>query len=435
MTDQTQIKKQLDLYASKKLGKYKLKKPLGKGGYCEVWMAADTVEGIDVALKIPILSNGKRDSESLLKEVKLVSQLRHPNILHLKNADIVEGHAVMATELSQKTLEECCRPMSPARIITIMTQVLKALEYAHSKKVVHCDVTPSNIFLFPENRAALGDFGIGIHVKGRVVTIDEFGTPGYVAPEQAYGKPSYSSDCFAVAVILYEYLTGVVPKWPFKWPFKGYEKLKQKTGVKFTEFMKKALQLDVEKRFKNGSQMLGAFNDAIPERLRIKANVNVQQFTMPNWRKAKIEQYRTKYSKLFTPFVECKVCSRPVSEQMQFCPWCGTDKNTFREQTDKPLYCPDCKKGVLAEWRFCPWCYGPGFKNPSSKKTKNHVYDSRCQKCSGKTNHFMIYCPWCHAKQKQKAISKLPDKCDKCKWPIDKTFWHFCPWCRENLHE
>lgn len=261
----------LGLRPSKRLGKYRLKKKLGKGGYCEVWMAADTIEGIDVALKIPLVgTDGKRDNESLLKEIKLVAQLRHPNILHLKNADIIEEHAVMATELSQKTLDECTRPMAPARIINIITQVLMALEHAHSKKVIHCDVTPANIFLFQKKRVALGDFGIGFSIKGRVGTIDEYGTPGYVAPEQAYGRPTYSSDCFAAAAILYEFLTGSLPKFPFKWPLKGYDKLRQRTNLKFCNFLKKALHPDMSKRFKNASQMLKALEEATPQKLKKK---------------------------------------------------------------------------------------------------------------------------------------------------------------------
>ncbi|MHC4468753.1 MAG: protein kinase domain-containing protein, partial [Planctomycetota bacterium] len=93
--------------------------------------------------------------------------------------------------------------------------MLDGLSYAHQKRIVHCDVTPGNIFLFPNGRAAIGDFGIGILIEGRMKTIDDYGTPGYVAPEQAFGKPTYRSDCFSVALILYEFLTGVLPRWPF----------------------------------------------------------------------------------------------------------------------------------------------------------------------------------------------------------------------------
>ena len=227
------------------LGKYRLRKVIDAGGSCEVWQARDTIEGIWVAIKIPLVGvNGRRDNGPLLREIKAVSNLRHPNILSIKNADIINGHAVLVTELSTRTLADCTKPMSVVRIISIVSGVLKGLAYAHNQRIVHCDVSPSNIFLFADNRAAIGDFGISLKLKGRVRTVDDFGTPGYVAPEQAYGYPTFRSDCFAVGLILYEYITGVLPRWPFNWPYKGHERLREKTGTAFVKFMKRALSVD-----------------------------------------------------------------------------------------------------------------------------------------------------------------------------------------------
>ena len=120
------------------------------------------------------------------------------------------------------TLDDCCRPMGVNRVFLIIRQVLDGLSYAHHKRIVHCDVTPGNIFLFSNGHAAIGDFGIGILAKGRAITIDDYGTPGYVAPEQAFGKPSFRRDCFSVALILYEFLSGVLPRWPFSWPISSW---------------------------------------------------------------------------------------------------------------------------------------------------------------------------------------------------------------------
>jgi serine/threonine-protein kinase len=176
----------------------------------------------------------------------------------VKTADIIDGHAVMVTELSVGTLADCSKPMSVRRIISIISQVLDGLRYAHRKKIVHCDVTPGNIFLFPNGRASLGDFGIGLQVKGRMQTVEDFGTPGYVAPEQAYGRPTYRSDCFAIGLIFYQYITGTLPQWPFRWPPRGYNHLREKTNLAFARFLKKALALDPEKRFANAEKMLTA---------------------------------------------------------------------------------------------------------------------------------------------------------------------------------
>ena len=137
--------------------------------------------------------------------------------------------------------------------------------YAHSQRVVHCDVTPGNIFLFPDGRTALGDFGISRYQRGRIVTMDEFGTPGYVAPEQAYGKPTFASDCFAAGLILYEYITGYLPQWPFEWPLRGADRLKNRTNWSFMRVVRKALELSPRKRYSNADEMLKAILAAAPE--------------------------------------------------------------------------------------------------------------------------------------------------------------------------
>ncbi len=250
-----------------KLGKYKLDKRLGIGGSCEVWRARDTVEGVKVALKIPPENIEGAENTALLREIRLVSKLRHQHILPVKNADIIQGRAVLATELSTKTLDDCSKPMSARRIVSIMEQVLAGLAYAHKHRVVHCDVTPGNIFLFESDRAALGDFGISKQKKGRMETMEEYGTPGYVSPEQAYGRPDYRSDCFSVGLILYEYLTGVLPKWPFKRPFKGEQRVKEKTTGVFLNFVVKALAVEPKKRYANAGKMLEALRKAKPRKL------------------------------------------------------------------------------------------------------------------------------------------------------------------------
>ena len=99
-TDRTKPKttgsSSLALKRGRRLGKYRLAKYLGEGGSCEVWKARDSVEGIWVALKIPLAdAHGKRDNQALLREVRLVAQLRHPHIMPVKNADIIGEHAVL----------------------------------------------------------------------------------------------------------------------------------------------------------------------------------------------------------------------------------------------------------------------------------------------------------------------------------------------------
>jgi serine/threonine-protein kinase len=417
------------------LGKYRLETCLGRGGYCEVWKARDHVEGIWVALKIPQADvHGKRDNQAVLREVRLVAQLRHPHIMPVKNAEIINGYAVLATELSVKTLEDCSRPMGFRRIVSIMSQVLEGLAYAHSCRMVHCDVTPGNIFLFPNGRAAIGDFGIGLKIKGRMQTVDEFGTPGYVAPEQAYGYPTYRSDCFAVGLILYEYITGTLPRWPFKWPARGIRRLKQKTGSSFVMFMKKTLSVSPEARFANAHDMLLGLRAALPRSLSDTLSPGVVRRGEPDWRKVRRDSFLKRYRKTFGDLHSCVDCNEPLSERMEVCPWCGSDRNRFDNRTVMSHLCHRCHRGVLPEWNYCPWCYGEGFEPQSPEPGQKTSYQGNCKHCGGKVMRFMRYCPWCNRKIRRAWTSwPLPEVCRKCGWSVDSNYWNHCPWCRQQL--
>jgi serine/threonine protein kinase len=353
----------------------------------------------------------------------------------VKNADIIENHAVLATELSDSTLEECSRPMGVRRILTIIRQVLDGLSHAHHKHVLHCDVTPGNIFLFSNGSAAIGDFGIGIKISGRMKTIDDFGTPGYVAPEQAFGKPTYRSDCFSVALVLYEFLTGVLLRWPFNWPPRGLQRLRDRTGVGFVRFMKKALELKPEKRFANAGQMLSALDKAVPSRLRKKLLGSHSHEVIPDWQQTRRKSFFRKYLKVFTNFYPCFDCGEPNAETMHCCPWCGSKRNRFDDCTKYSHICHRCHKGVAPQWDYCPWCYGPGFIPQEPDKTTKLEYQGKCNYCYGKTMHFMKYCPWCRRKIKHKwQVWPFPEICASCGWSVDSSYWNWCPWCNQRLN-
>ncbi|MBN1844109.1 MAG: protein kinase [Sedimentisphaerales bacterium] len=425
----------LSLGRGRRLGKYRLEKRLGTGGFCEVWQARDSVEGIRVALKIPLASrHGERDNSTLLREVRLVAQLRHEHILPVKNADIIDGYAVLATELSVGTLDDRSKPMAPRRIFSIIAQVLDGLAYAHQHRLVHCDVNPNNIFLFPDGRAALGDFGIGLQVKGRMGTVDEYGTPGYVAPEQAYGRPTYRSDCFSVALILYEYLTGSLPRWPFGWPPRGYVRLRECVNPAVIRLLKQSLSVDPAGRCANASQMLDALVKAAPD---LAVNGQSRGSTSPkklDWRKLRRQAFGYRYGKILHFGFACLDCGEPIAEEMEICPWCGSDRNRFDTRSQFSHICRRCHKGMHPAWRFCPWCYGAGYEPQPDLPARRLRYHARCRHCGGKLARFMRYCPWCrHKVRKPWRVSPFPELCGRCGWSIDSAYWNYCPWCTQRL--
>ena len=121
------------LRARQKLGKYRIHRRLATGGFAVVYSARDTVEGIDVALKIPhdhLLSRGVL--ADFRKEARLAAPLDHPNILPIKTADEVEGQFAIVTRLGKETLSErLTRRLGNKTILAFAEQLLQALAFAH----------------------------------------------------------------------------------------------------------------------------------------------------------------------------------------------------------------------------------------------------------------------------------------------------------------
>jgi eukaryotic-like serine/threonine-protein kinase len=257
------------LKSRQKLGKYRIERKLASGGFGSVFQAMDTIEGIRVALKIP---HAKVISELVLndfrKEVRMTARLEHTNILPLKNASFIDGHFVIVTPLGEETLaDRLRRRMSLTTALELFTQMLEAVAYAHRQRIIHCDIKPENFILFPGGRVRLTDFGIA-KVAQKTVAASGSGTVGYMAPEQAMGRPSLRSDVFALGLILYRMLTGVLPEWPYRWPLAGQQKLRRRVHPEMIVFLQRSLDTRPRKRFRDADQMLRAFRPARARTLR-----------------------------------------------------------------------------------------------------------------------------------------------------------------------
>ena len=248
-----------------RLGKYRILGRIATGGFADVYRALDTVEGVHVALKIPTEHPVSSDVLSTFrKEIRLTARLEHPNILPIKNADVIDGRLVIAAPLGDESLaDRIARRMARSTILSFGEQLLDALAYAHDRSIAHCDVKPDNIILFPNNRLRLGDFGLA-RISLKTVLASGSGTLGYMAPEQAMGKPSVRSDVFSVGLVLYRMLAGVVPDWPFSWPLQRADVLEKKANPALVRLIRKALQVDHRKRFADAGEMLEAYRRALP---------------------------------------------------------------------------------------------------------------------------------------------------------------------------
>ncbi len=205
----------LNIVATARVGRFELKRVLGRGAQATVWLAWDSRLDREVAVK---LMPAQADSDDLtmnqwLQEARSVSRLTHPNIVPVFEADVHERQPYLVFEyvpgptLSQHARTRGALPAHEA--VTLMLGVLDALAAAHAAGVVHRDLKPSNILVDASGRARVMDFGIAARMndpsgQGQVV-----GTPGYMSPEAVNAAlPAPTMDVFAAGIVLTELLSG-----------------------------------------------------------------------------------------------------------------------------------------------------------------------------------------------------------------------------------
>jgi len=188
-----------------KVGPYEIVAPLGKGGMGEVWRARDTRLDRDVAIKI----SAEQFTERFEREVRAVAALNHPNICHLYD---VGPHYLVMEFVDGKPPRG---PMPPEDAVRMAIQIAGAMEEAHGKRILHRDLKPGNILVTTRGVVKLLDFGLAKSLDDgdpnitKTIEGSVLGTPAYMSPEQAEGKPvDDRSDIFSFGAVLYELISG-----------------------------------------------------------------------------------------------------------------------------------------------------------------------------------------------------------------------------------
>jgi serine/threonine-protein kinase len=433
------------LRARQRLGKYRIEKRLAEGGFASVYRGYDTLEAVQVAIKVPhqhLLT--EKTLAELTREVRTSAKLDHPRILPVKNATIEDGVFLIAYPLGVGTLaDRMRRRIAPRRALDYAAQALDALSYAHQKKVIHCDVKPENFIILPDGALKLHDFGIAKFARHTLRAESGSGTLGYVAPEQAFGKPSFRSDVFSMGLLLYRMLTGTLPEWPYRWPFEGHKRLREVANPVLVDFLKRSVAVDERKRFKDCEAMANAFKRLRPRALKCGSGSgrSAAKKSQPgstsgrstngtsDWKQIKFREFQRRFGAKLSCHDECS-CGGPLAESFGFCPWCGKDHAHYRGVPDFPLQCTRCGRGSKIDWRYCAWCYGPGEEPETARRYTDRRYVAHCTSCSGDLMPFMRYCPWCRVKVKRKwPIEGSRQRCRSCGWGTTREFWDYCAWC------
>ena len=207
-----------------RLGSYTVQDLLGSGGMASVYRGFDTVLERSVAIKV-ISTQGQPPNfvARFKREARVLAQLRHPHIVQIYHFGEEQDCVYMVQELlggatlAQRQRSMGRKKMPAAEVHQIVAQVASALDYAHSKGVIHRDVKPSNILYNDLGQLVLADFGIARTPTDSQHTATAtgivMGTPYYVAPEQAIGGVRLTAACdiYSLGVVLFELLTGKVP--------------------------------------------------------------------------------------------------------------------------------------------------------------------------------------------------------------------------------
>ena len=317
----------------------------------------------------------------------------------------------------------------------MVRDVAAGLAHAHRRRILRRDVKPENIMIFADRRAALGDFGLARFASGASHAYTEAGTLGYMAPEQAYGRPRYASDVFSLGLIAYQLLSGTLPSWPFEWPYEGHTRLARRVPEPYHAVLRRATRTDPEQRYADA----GAFARALERAARRTSARKVGSPQRPAPRRPErspfeisTRLFRRRFGRALELRYECFRCGGPIAEAMHFCPWCGTSENSLIEVSVYPLVCPDCERGVRPEWTSRPWCYAGRMRGNGRRPRSDPRAARRCAApgCDGELRTFMRYCPRCKTRPGRLwSHPDLPERCPRCRWPVALDFWRFCAWC------
>ncbi len=334
-----------------KIDGYEILQPLGKGGMGVVLEGRQISLGRRVAIKflMPSLTRNQVFVERFEREAAALARLSHPNIVTIFERgrtlqgvyfimEFVEGSGGGAPQDLRMLLNQ--RRLTIAEVKQFALQVIRALGYAHQQGIVHRDIKPGNVMIDRHGNAKVADFGIASidsQRQGMQLTVPStpLGTSDYMAPEQRDNatKIDQRADVYSVGVLLYEMLTGELPRGAYQPPSQSVPGI----DLGWDQIVELTLQPRPEKRLGDMEELdrriesipitsTGSDRVAAASSEEVMANADMLDSSV----------------NLF-----CAECGIGVSRETRFCPSC---------RATQWAQCPGCERTNHASLRFCPSC-------------------------------------------------------------------------------
>lgn len=199
------------------IGNYRLIALLGSGAFANIYLGEHCYLRTRVAIKVSRRQLTRGQRERFLKEAQIAAKLAHPLIIRVLGFDIEQGipYLVMdyASQGSLRRRHPIGTRLERETILGYAWDIAEALEYIHGHNYIHRDLKPENLLIGTGGEILVSDFGIAIGVqetRGQQ-ELESIGTLPYMAPEQINGRPAVASDQYALGVIIYEWICGVLP--------------------------------------------------------------------------------------------------------------------------------------------------------------------------------------------------------------------------------
>ena len=263
---------------------YKTNSLLGEGGMAKVYLAKDTKFDTNVAVKLlnKEYAHNENIRKRFLAEAKSMFRMSHPNII--KVTDLIDEQDTVAFVMEfveGETLKDFIdrkRKLTDDEIVSVFSQMLDAVSYVHSRKLVHRDIKPSNFMVTPSGSVKLMDFGIAKNTDETSMeytqtgTGVQMGTPMYMSPEQVTETKSVTaqSDIYSLGVVLWQMVTGEKPYEmktlsTFQLQTKIVNERLPKTNTSWDVIIEKATSKEVEHRFSDCASFSKSIINAAPK--------------------------------------------------------------------------------------------------------------------------------------------------------------------------